>query len=335
MRRYRGKHLKYRPKKRGPVVVGTATAVLIGGSSAHAATHKVRPGETLSSIAARYGTTVTALARSNKVSNPNFIVVGRRLRVPGRSGASASGMGRHLVRPGETLSGIALRYGTTLAALRRANDLSNPNRIIAGTRLRVPGGRGRPRGSGPASVVHTVRAGESLWEIAARYETTVRALTRANDLADPSLIVAGQRLRVPTRVVPAPSGGTGRGAVGGLLERHSADHGVDTSLVKAVAWQESGWQQDVVSPAGAIGIMQVMPGTAGDLNASHGIRLNVRKANGNVHLGVMYLDSMLGMMGSERKALAAYYTGPGNVKGALSRIQRAYVRSVEALKQRF
>ena len=121
-----------------------------------------------------------------------------------------------------------------------------------------------------------------------------------------------------------------------MLERHAAAHGLDDSLVKAVAWQESGWQQDVVSSAGAIGVMQVMPDAADYVNESlGGGHLNVRKADDNVQLGVTYLDHVIEQMPSERHGLAAYYTGPGNVHSELSNVQSRYVRSVEALKQRF
>ncbi|MGH2700089.1 MAG: LysM peptidoglycan-binding domain-containing protein, partial [Actinomycetota bacterium] len=66
---YRGRHLKPRPKRRGPVVVGTAAALWVGQSAvAHAGDHAVSKGETLSDIAVRYGTTVKALARANGLS---------------------------------------------------------------------------------------------------------------------------------------------------------------------------------------------------------------------------------------------------------------------------
>ena len=99
--RYRGRHLRARPKKRGPVVVGTAAAVLVGSSgSASAGSHRVRSGETLSSIAGRYKTSVTRLVRMNNINDPNLIVVGQRLRVPG----GGPGTRTHTVRSGETLS---------------------------------------------------------------------------------------------------------------------------------------------------------------------------------------------------------------------------------------
>ena len=99
--------------------------------------------------------------------------------------------------------------------------------------------------------------------------------------------------------------------VGAEIHEQAVAHGVDPALAKAVAWQESGWQQGAVSSVGAVGIMQVMPDTAKYVNSSlggHG--LSVRTAEGNIHLGVMYLRHMLDTMPTERKALAAYYSGP-------------------------
>jgi soluble lytic murein transglycosylase-like protein len=111
---------------------------------------------------------------------------------------------------------------------------------------------------------------------------------------------------------------------------------VDPSLAKALAWQESGWQQDVVSSAGAVGVMQVMPSTARYINTSlGGGGLDVHTADDNVRLGVIYLRHLLSTMPNEHKALAAYYSGPGNVKNDLDRGQTNYVRAVESLRSRF
>ena len=278
--RYKGRHLRPQPKKAGPVVLATAASMSMA-APAVAAPHKVRPGETLSAIAARHGTSVAALARANQLSDPDLIVAGQRLRVPG--GRGGGGGTSHTVRAGETLSSIAGRFGTSVAAIARANRIADPNLIFAGQHLRIPGGSG----GGSAKV---------------------------SGSAD----------------LPAPA------PVGATLERQAASHGVETALVKAVAWQESGWRQSARSSVGAIGVMQVMPGTADYVNSAldHG-NLNVRKTEDNVHLGVAYLRHMQRTMGSTRRALAAYYSGPGNVKGRLKGYQKAYVRSVLALRERF
>jgi LysM repeat protein len=284
LRRYRGRHLQPQPNKAAPVILA-ATASMSMAAPAMAGTIQVKRGQTLSTIAARHGTTVARLARMNDLSNPNLIAVGQRLRVPGAGGGGRTGRTSHTVRAGETLSTIAARYGTSISAIARANNIDNPNFIFAGQHLSIPRGTG---GGGGA--------------------------------------------KVSGAVAPLPS----PGGVGATLHRQAAAHGVDPALVKAVAWQESGWRQSARSSVGAIGVMQVMPGTADYVNSAlgHG-NLNVRKTEGNVHLGVAYLRHMLQITGSRRRALAAYYSGPGNVKGRLKGYQKAYVRSVLALRNRF
>lgn len=274
--RYRGRHLKPRPKKRGPIVVGTAAALCVA-APAQAATHVVRRGETLSGIAAQYGVSQAALARLNSLDDPDLIVIGQRLRVP----TDGPAVRVHVVRTGETLSDIAARYGVAVGGLARANRLGDPNLIVTGQRLKIAG----------------------------RAATSTAAPARA---ASSSV------------------------SIGSSLHSHAVAHGVDPSLVKAVAWQESGWRQSARSSVGAIGVMQVMPDTARYVNevlSDHD--LNVRDADGNIHLGVMYLDRMTDIMPSVEKALAAYYSGPGNVQGRLDPGQRAYVDNVLSLRNRF
>ena len=253
--RYRGRHLKPRPKRRGPVVVATAASMSMAGP-ASAATHLVRRGETLSGIAQRYDTSSAALARINRLSDPDLIVAGQRLRIGSRARVASI----HVVRPGETLSGIAARYGSTTAALARVNRVRNPNLIVAGTRLRVPrGGSSRPAGSSSTSVASS-------------------------------------------------------------LQNQAVAHGVDPALVKAVAWQESGWNQSARSSVGAIGVMQVMPGTARYVNqVLGGHNLKVRKADDNVHLGVMYLRHMLGSMRHARPRPCRLLLGAGSGQAPLER----------------
>lgn len=99
----------------------------------------------------------------------------------------------YTVRRGDTLSAIAQRYGTTISWLVQANNIANPNLIYIGQRLVVPCVPDSP----PAPRIHTVRFGETLSGIAARYGTTVDELVRLNNLKDPNLIYVGQKLRLP------------------------------------------------------------------------------------------------------------------------------------------
>ena len=202
---------------RKSVIVGViAVLVLLSmAQPAHAQgqVHVVQPGETLSSIAARYGTTAQAIARANGLSNPNYIYAGQRLTIPtgGGGGAVAAG-GTYTVRPGDTLWSIAAQHGTTVNAIMQANGLANANYVYAGQRLIIPGG-GNSSGSGSQAGggTYVVRPGDTLASIAYRQGTTAWAIANANGLANPNYIYPGQRLRIPSGggAAPAPASGGG------------------------------------------------------------------------------------------------------------------------------
>lgn len=97
-------------------------------------TYTVRSGDTLSSIAAKFGTSYQALASLNGISNPNLIFAGQTLRV---NGSASSGSVYYTVRPGDNLSNIASRYGTSYQSIASLNGLSNPNFIFAGQTLKI------------------------------------------------------------------------------------------------------------------------------------------------------------------------------------------------------
>ena len=114
----------------------------------------------------------------------------------------------HVVRWGENLTGIAKSYGTTVQAIVQANQIANPNRIYAGQRLLIPAGTTPP----PASeCTYVVQRGDTLTAIAYRHGVSVNGIVRANNLANPNRIYAGQRLQIPCASPGSstpPSGGT-------------------------------------------------------------------------------------------------------------------------------
>jgi LysM repeat protein/Tol biopolymer transport system component len=160
--------------------------------------HVVQWGETISIIASRYGVTVEAILVVNGLSDPNFVYVGQRLTIPTSSDFSEGG--QHVVARGETLTSIALRYGTTVGALASANGLRDTDFIYAGQILIIPGGASPgsppPPGSGGCAVYHTVQYGDTLSGIAWQYGTTTNALMQTNNLYS-DIIYQGQRLCIP------------------------------------------------------------------------------------------------------------------------------------------
>lgn len=100
-------------------------------------TYVIQPGDTLSGIARRYGTTVTALTQLNKLSDPDRIYAGNTIKVPESGSDISSSPQYYTIRSGDTLSEIAQEFGTSVSALTRLNGISNPDRIYAGTRIRV------------------------------------------------------------------------------------------------------------------------------------------------------------------------------------------------------
>ena len=97
-----------------------------------AKTHTVQSGETLSGIAAKYGTTYQSLAAINNISNPNLIYAGQVLKLSGSAAAKT-----YTVQSGDTLSGIAAKYGTTYQRLAQINGIRNPNVIYPGQVLKI------------------------------------------------------------------------------------------------------------------------------------------------------------------------------------------------------
>lgn len=232
-----GKPVKVRvPRERGGTFLA-AVASIPPEERITFVTHKVKKGETLGTIAARYGVSTAELQKANRISNANRISVGAVLTIPKamRGGSAPSSVSAgdaiadagpaesrapeklaakvekpappraltstaapapakqaksitHTVQKGEGLSTIAEKYGVKQSDLMRWNNLSNANRIQAGQKLRVVT-------SSAAWTTHTVRKGDTLSEIAARYGCSVADIKAWNSLGG-STIQPGQSLRI-------------------------------------------------------------------------------------------------------------------------------------------
>lgn len=157
-------------------------------------TYTVQPGDTLSGIAARYGTSADALASLNGIANKNLIYVGQVIKLSGSAPAPAQGGGEtYTVVAGDTLSGIAQRYRTNYQTLAALNGIADPNKIYPGQVLKVTGSAAPV----PAQAqTYTVKSGDTLSGIAAQFKTSWQRLQQLNGIADANRIYPGQVLRL-------------------------------------------------------------------------------------------------------------------------------------------
>jgi peptidoglycan hydrolase-like protein with peptidoglycan-binding domain len=182
--------------------------------------------------------------------------------------------------------------------------------------------------------VHRISPGETLTAISRRYGVSVQAIARANRVDPSRFIIAGARLRIPGAA--ARMAMTQPFAVRAALDYWSVKYGVDARLVRAVAWFESGFNNALVSKAGARGVMQVTPTTWDYVEV---VLLGQRIPNtlsGNVQVGVAYLRQLLReFRGDVRLALAGYVQGPQSIRTrGLALETENYVAGVLALSRR-
>ncbi len=358
-----------------PAAVLPAAHVAAANPAPHGwTTYRVRPGDTLVGIAARFRTTVGTLAARNHVHNPRALMVGTVLSVPRTAGPATAaksakapgGTGRvYVVRNGDTLSGIATRFHVSLASLLKANHLSSRSFIYAGQRIVVRGAASAavaPR-SQATSTAYRVRAGDTLSTIAARHHTTIAAIARASRISSRALIHPGQVLRVPgkgkstsstavpdtfnghtyprsiaeaagrNRAILAHRSVPSRSETKAMVARIARQHGVDTRLALAIAYVESGWNQRAVSPANAVGVMQVIPEGGQWASGLVGRRLDLLRTSDNITAGVVMLRSLGRSTNSMEKTVAAYYQGLGALqKHGMYSDTKLYVRNVMALR---
>jgi LysM repeat protein len=251
------------------------------------------------------------------------------------------------VAPGDTLSGIAQLFGVSADSIAQLNDIADPNLILVGQLLRIPIDDGdASHGSQPPinPESYDVAPGDTLSEISLLFNVSLDALQEANQISDPNLIFVGQRIIIPSPlpdtapIVPTPLLPPDSPELEALMEGLSADQGVDPGLVKAIAWVESGWQQGVVSPAGAVGLMQILPDTGAWLQEEvFGYPLNIdTSAYDNIKAGVRLLRVLLDSTNDQDEAVGSYYQGLGTtLDGILFQDTKDYVATVNAVKAAF
>lgn len=185
------------------VVLASIPAGERHGQQLRQAEYRVRRGDTLSRIAARFGVRTKDLMAANGLRSANRIYVGQKLEIPGSnvrvastrsSGPTAAADGIYRVRSGDTLGRIAQRHGVSESALAKHNDIRNPSLVRVGETLRIPG---RSNGSSASGGVYIVQRGDTLDSIARRHGTTAKSIAALNGLRSRNHIKAGQRLVLP------------------------------------------------------------------------------------------------------------------------------------------
>lgn len=166
--------------------------------------YTIRPGDTLFLLAQRFNTTVEAIMAANPGINPQNLQIGQRICIPQPSPGPCTGQ-LYTVRPGDTLFLIAQRFGVSLQALIAANlQISDPNLIFPGQVICIPGVQ-PPQCVG--GTIHIIQAGDTLFNLAAFYGTTVNAIIAANPGIDPQNLQVGQAICIP---LPQPAQCTGQ-----------------------------------------------------------------------------------------------------------------------------
>ena len=171
--------------------------------------YTVRPGDTACAISSAFRVKCRDLIDMNRLGRQAVIRVGQSVQIPMRTSGkrrllSRADPGVYTVAPGDTVCGIAKRYGVKCSALLATNELTSGSVLSVGRKLVIPGALAETRGGG----TYTVRKGDSACGVASRYGVSCDTLLAANELSQQDLIYPGQALRIPRQLNTAT--GTGR-----------------------------------------------------------------------------------------------------------------------------
>lgn len=387
-------------------------------------THKVAKGDTVWALARKHHTTVSAIIKANGLDKSAIIYVGQNLTIPGKSvpktltssdtstknpgagvssshasntstSAASATVGTHKVVSGDTVWDLARTYGSTVSAIIGANGLGKSAVIHVGQTLKVPGTTApRKAGATTATTVSNVKnvttstagepklatdknlaefgaesaeyiviSGDTLSRISSKYGVSINAIVSANGIRNAGSISVGQKLSIPGgiptglvgdtflgRTYSAPVVGAAnqnkatlqgmdvpsKAQMQALVVKTAKALGVDPALAQAIAYQESGFNMRAVSPANAIGVMQVIPSSGKWASTILGRDLNLLIPEDNVTAGIVILKTLQRNGTPLSSAIGGYYQGETAVRkhGLYSDTVR-YVASVKSLMTRF
>ncbi|MHA7208290.1 LysM peptidoglycan-binding domain-containing protein [Arthrobacter sp. MDT1-65] len=291
------------------------------------ATYTVKPGDTLGAIASRNGIGLDALLKANNLGMTSVIHPGQTLKLAGSvttqatppkapAPAPAPAASSYTVKSGDTLGAIASRNGVALSGLLAANRMTMTSVIHPGQKLTLPGAGTTPAPTpapapAPGNLVPSTFLG---------YQYPDKVVADAN--ANKALLNS----------MPAPS----QAEMKQIVADTARSMGVDPSLALAFAHQESGFNQRAVSPANAIGTMQVIPSSGQWASDLVGRKLNLLDPYDNATAGVAIIRSLVRTSSSLDIAIASYYQGQYSVQTrGMYEDTKQYVASIKAHQKNF
>lgn len=318
----------------GTTSVALAAASIAASASGAAAddSYEVRSGDTVSQIARDTGSSAQAIRAANSLDAQYRIRAGQTLTIPSGEAAqqtsapatsAPSGGSTHTVAAGDTVSGIAKAYGSSTSAIVSANGLDARALIRIGQTLTVPS-----PGSAAAPTVSTVSSS------AAPPAPTTQLVgdTFLGRTYSRDVVSAANTNKATLNATQVPS----KDAMKDLVRSTARAHGVDPALALAIATQESGFDQRAVSPANAIGTMQVIPSSGDWASDMVGRELNLLDPQDNVTAGVAILARLLATSSSTDTAIAGYYQGQTSVRNnGMFDDTRRYVANVQTLANQY
>ncbi|MDR6640522.1 LysM peptidoglycan-binding domain-containing protein [Paenarthrobacter nitroguajacolicus] len=290
----------------------------------NATVYTVVSGDTLGAIAAKHGVPLSSIFSWNNLNGSSIIYPGQKIKVSGGSAPTApsapaaptpapvTSAGSYVIKAGDTLSSIASRHGVSLAALMSANNVTATTVIYPGQKLTIPG------------------AGSSL-QPAGETKPLVPS-TFLGFTYPPAVVSSANENKALLNASPVPT----RAEMKGIVADTARRMGVSPSLALAFAEQESGFDQRAVSPANAIGTMQVIPSSGQWASDLVGRKLNLLDPYDNATAGVAIIRALIATSKDLDNAIAGYYQGQYSVsKYGMYDDTKRYVESIKARQRTF
>jgi len=294
------------------VVAGSIPTRMAVQTLATPPSHTVVAGDTVSAIAAQYSLTTDAILAANAITADTLIYPGEQLSLggiaqaaPTPSPAPASSGAGYVIQAGDTLSAIAAKHGVEVQALAGTNNMSTNATIYAGKTLNLPG-----VGAASSSIAPIASAAPSAPVSPSALTADQQVPSTFLHYTYPDAVVSdANQNKAALLSAPAPT----RAQMQEMVASTAASMGVDPSLALAIAQQESSFNHQSVSPANAIGTMQVIPDAGEWASGLVGRELNLLQPEDNVVAGVAIIRALVKGAPNEDLAIAGYYQGQYSV----------------------